>query len=295
MKKSIALCLVVALMLTVAAQTFFCAYAAQEKITYEMREEHIQFKLSNGTVYYTNTITYPYFLGNTAAEIKINQKYAAIIEECRNNTTDFDILYKYEKKSNPNIDNYLPYYEDVAAEITYCKNGLISIKQRSTMWSGGAHPYSGYVGYTYRVNDGTELALSDILAGSESEQKALVKRYNKGGASFFKPEMVLASPYMLTEDGLCFLCNVGDAVPRVEVIIPYTEEDSFLIFSPQTVAIGDLNDDGELDMRDAFAIYSAASGGDELTEQQLAAADMNGDGEIDMRDAFALYQTVSGG
>ena len=59
--------------------------------------------------------------------------------------------------------------------------------------------------------------------------------------------------------------------------------------------LGDLNGDEELDMRDAFALYSAVSGGAELTEEQMAAADMNGDGEYDMRDAFVLYQMVSGG
>lgn len=59
--------------------------------------------------------------------------------------------------------------------------------------------------------------------------------------------------------------------------------------------LGDVNGDGELDMRDAFALYSAASGGDELTAIQEPVADMNGDGEYDMRDAFMLYQIVSGG
>ena len=59
--------------------------------------------------------------------------------------------------------------------------------------------------------------------------------------------------------------------------------------------IGDLNGDGGLDMRDAFALYAAVSGGSELTDAQKAAADMNGDGEYDMRDAFALYLITSGG
>ena len=58
--------------------------------------------------------------------------------------------------------------------------------------------------------------------------------------------------------------------------------------------LGDLNGDGELDMRDAFGLYSAASGGAEPTEEQSAVADMNGDGEIDMRDAFVLYAQASG-
>lgn len=58
--------------------------------------------------------------------------------------------------------------------------------------------------------------------------------------------------------------------------------------------LGDLNGDGELDMRDAFALYATASGDAELTPEQEAVADMNDDGEIDMRDAFSLYQIASG-
>lgn len=66
------------------------------------------------------------------------------------------------------------------------------------------------------------------------------------------------------------------------------------LWASAQAGLGDLNGDGELDMRDAFALYSAASGGAELTQEQVAVADMNDDGEIDMRDAFALYQIASG-
>ena len=66
-------------------------------------------------------------------------------------------------------------------------------------------------------------------------------------------------------------------------------------YDPNAAQLGDINGDEELDMRDAFAVYSAASGGDPLTAEQTQAADMNGDGEIDMRDAFILYTQVSGG
>ena len=65
--------------------------------------------------------------------------------------------------------------------------------------------------------------------------------------------------------------------------------------SGEADAMGDMNVDEQLDMRDAFALYNAASGDQGLTVYQQAVADMNGDGEYDMRDAFVLYQMVSGG
>ncbi len=64
---------------------------------------------------------------------------------------------------------------------------------------------------------------------------------------------------------------------------------------PETPVLGDLSGDGNIDMRDAFALYVSVSGGAPLTEAQQAAADMNGDGMFDMRDAFALYIIASGG
>ncbi len=65
--------------------------------------------------------------------------------------------------------------------------------------------------------------------------------------------------------------------------------------SGEADAIGDMNTDDLLDMRDAFVHYQAASGGQGLTVYQQAVADMNRDGHVDMRDAFALYILASGG
>ena len=57
--------------------------------------------------------------------------------------------------------------------------------------------------------------------------------------------------------------------------------------------LGDVNEDGEVDMRDAFSVYNAASSGN-VSDNVAAYADMNEDGEIDMRDAFAVYRIASG-
>ena len=87
----------------------------------------------------------------------------------------------------------------------------------------------------------------------------------------------------------------------VEMILQADTTDSEYGFEVTAVdaggsdTLGDLNGDEELDMRDAFALYSATSGSSELTAAQEKVADMNGDGEVDMRDAFMLYVLVSGG
>ncbi len=67
------------------------------------------------------------------------------------------------------------------------------------------------------------------------------------------------------------------------------------IRSGENRQLGDINGDGQINMRDAFALYKAASGSEVLTDAQKTAADMNGDGAYNMRDAFALYKIASGG
>ena len=81
-----------------------------------------------------------------------------------------------------------------------------------------------------------------------------------------------------------------------ELSLVATESESLLPPVPENpMMLGDLNGDEAIDMRDAFALYTAASGGKTLTDEQFTAGDMNEDGDIDMRDAFALYKIASGG
>ena len=81
--------------------------------------------------------------------------------------------------------------------------------------------------------------------------------------------------------------NANDSLLSTTVYYDYVP-------SPEQPPAGDLNGDEERDMRDAFLLYSAVSGGSALTESQSTIADMNGDGDLDMRDAFALYKIASG-
>ncbi len=60
-------------------------------------------------------------------------------------------------------------------------------------------------------------------------------------------------------------------------------------------ALGDVNRDAAIDMKDAFILYHATSGGTPLNDSQRMIADMNGDNQCDMRDTFAVYRIASGG
>lgn len=201
------------------------------QLRYEMREELIEFPLSDGTVYYKNTVKYPYFLGDSLVESQINNRYEKIIKEFKSNTTDYDEVYESAKEwSDPNP----PYYDNIIAEVTYNRNGAISIKETAVMWSGGMHPYHTVTGITYDIKSGKELKYNDIIIGDElaidrilldSLRESLVSSVN----NYMLDTLKERTGYSLCEEGLCFYYNVGDAVERKEVIIKYTDENSYLI------------------------------------------------------------------
>ncbi len=61
----------------------------------------------------------------------------------------------------------------------------------------------------------------------------------------------------------------------------------------EAACYGDVNADGIVDMTDAFAVYTSASGGT-VSDAVLAKADVNSDGVVDMSDAFEIYRLASG-
>ena len=196
-KRLISLCLALAVFLSLIPQISTITSATSNTVSYEMRKEVIEFTLTNGTLYYKNTIEYPYFTGSSAAEVAINNRYAALIEKYKNTTRDFDAEYEEMQKWNSNGLNGLPFYDNVLAEITYCDNNIVSIKESSEMWGGGNRPYMDYKGCTYRISDGQELALTDILGNSSSENEALISKYKKGIVDNYGTNIVMASPFVL--------------------------------------------------------------------------------------------------
>ena len=206
-----------------------------DSLSYEMRETTIEFPLSDGRIYYKNTVNYPYFLGTSKAETEINQKYSDIIAEYRNNDCDYDELYAQQKQNAwvGNVDNQIPYYDDVTAEVTYNQNGVVSIKQTDVMWSGGMHPYAGVYGQIYDISSGEILTYRDILQGTDSDIDNVLKNALEeeiGQVTTYQLKVLKEDTgYALTNKGICFYYNVGDALERLEVLIPFTDEDTYII------------------------------------------------------------------
>ena len=202
------------------------------EIKYEMRTETIEFRLSDGTLYYSNTIEYPYFSGNSAIESTLNLRYADMISDCKTNDTDFDA--SYQENLEWGLDaSALPFYDDTLSEVVYNDRGAFSIKETYLMWSGGAHPYHYESALNYDLTTGAELTYFDILDGTDEEIDRILRHYFE--KSLWTPTDYEVSTlkeytaYALCKDGLCFYYNVGDAVPREEIVIPYTSDNTYII------------------------------------------------------------------
>ena len=78
----------------------------------------------------------------------------------------------------------------------------------------------------------------------------------------------------------------------INAILTNLKLDNITPAEPQ-VTVGDINDDGEITLKDATLLLQHVNKVATLENSQLAAADINGDGEITLKDATLLLQYVN--
>lgn len=253
-------------------------------LTYIMRKEVIEFPLSDGTVYYRNAVEYPLFLGNTAVEKEVNNRYSEIIMSFRGNKTDYDQL------ANDYYDGdlsrlTLPFYDDIETEITYCNKGVLSIREYRIHWMDGAHVYTSTEGLCYDISTAQVLQISDIIVGTEEEREQLLTRLiteKIGGMFYFS-----MSGYF-TEEGLCLLINVGEAALPAEILIPFTDTNSYKISAKVALGITDNGQSG--DRQSEYSAYvdllQNIRTNDENNECMMVDIDNNG-----IEELIVMYTT----
>lgn len=222
-----------------------------KSLSYQMHTDSFEFPLSDGRLYYTNELTYPYFQGTFDVVDAINQHYSDIVDGYRSNDTNYDAIYQEALQWNQHVDEGMPYYDDLETEVTlFDINGAVAIKETYTMWSGGAHPYHEVKGINFDVTSGQMLSYEDILQGTSEQVDALLRKYfieavpwhqGANGETMSMEEILEYAGYTLTENGLCFYYNVGDSVERQEIIIPYTSSDSYLISAEELLSSSSSN------------------------------------------------------
>lgn len=141
----------------------------------------------------------------------------------------------YENAIEAEVTYQLPYYENIDAKVTFNQDGYISILNVVLDWSGGAHPHHYENGLTYNISTAKQIASStEFLQGNMQNIRELLSYCFEVAAETSTEEwqidsMLQDTPFVLKENGLCYYFNVGDAVLRIEVVIPFNRAHSIMI------------------------------------------------------------------
>lgn len=168
---------------------------------------------------------------------KINQyleaEQNANIEYLRDNAQDYDEWLDYDIPGFSFSSNVSPIY--------YMDGRYLSFTQENYDYTGGAHGMPYWICYTFDLETGNELMLSDIVAEDEETLKEIVTRYfteiyNENPDEYWDDavEVVnentsLQSPFYLSNDGIVFYYGPYELAPYAggfkEVVVPYSEID----------------------------------------------------------------------
>ena len=154
-----------------------------------------------------------------------------------------DIKWREEEIASWEGDD-IPYslsysYSSYPSRITYFDGERFSFYQQDYDYTGGAHGMPLWVGFTFDLNTGERLLLSDVIENSEEELKEIVTRYFEDYMSqtpdgFWEDALTtvkdgtdFSSDFYLTEEGICFYFEpyalACYAAGFQQVTIPYEE------------------------------------------------------------------------
>ncbi|MDO4381291.1 MAG: Ig-like domain-containing protein, partial [Clostridia bacterium] len=215
-----------------------------KSLKYKMVTKKFDYKTSSGILFYTNEITYPYFLGSSQVDKKFNLYYSKKVKQySKADINELEKQYGYENGYNNYMLSCLPFYQKTYAEVKYNKNGYISILEAVTDWAGGAHPYTSYNGMTFRISDGKLMKYDDIVRGTDYEKSLLaimtVKKENlsEGYGIYENDEWIEYTPFVLTNKGLVFYYYMGGSVSGLPLTMPYSSSTTPIINAKKSTDI----------------------------------------------------------
>lgn len=194
-----------------------------------MRTERLESRLSDGRLYSESVLEYPYFFGEMPVETALNEEFAQGIAQRRayyENEMDADERYQRVKEYGGDVDSQMPYYTRSTVTVGYNAHAVLSILRIDLNWGGGAHPYTEEMGRTL-LHTGETLGYEDLLQGTERQRREVDEQYLTGTAASDKS--LRYATFYLTQTGMHFYLNVGDAVERVEVELPFTDPEDYHI------------------------------------------------------------------
>ena len=193
-----------------------------------MKTEHFSHYTSTGVEVRYEEYTYPVFSGQYSEAINdfVNHEWLQEKEGLSDTTDQDDEFQSYLELYG--TDLYLPFFDKESISVIYSKNGYISMLNDWGFWGGGMHEYYYKSGAILQVSTGERVSYLEFLPMGVNIDD-LIERY-KTSIIFYQNDLnqnsdlaEQAEAYVITEAGLVFYYNVGAAVPREEVVIPWEE------------------------------------------------------------------------
>lgn len=189
---------------------------------------------SSGREVYYYEFIYPVFSGEGSEALNeyLNSNWLDYMDEAEAKSgVDDSYLDDYrESMDAEELANLLPFYDMLELDTVWANEDYVSISGLAGFWSGGAHPYSYRMGAVVRRSDALAMSLDELIDTSKLSE--LVREHFPEDAYTDDPDFradtmeriagMADSPeaYALEEDGLRLYYNVGDALPRLEILLP---------------------------------------------------------------------------
>lgn len=189
---------------------------------------------SSGREVYYYGFVWPVFSGEDSKTLNgyVNSYWLDYMDKAEQESgVDESYLDGYtESMDAETLNDMLPFYDLLRLDTVWANEEYVSISGLTAFWSGGAHPYSYRVGSVVRRSDASVVELKDLV---DLEQlSALVREHFPEDAYADEKDLreetmeriagMADSPeaYALEEGGLRLYYNVGDALPRLEILLP---------------------------------------------------------------------------
>lgn len=201
----------------------------QEQLEYTIEHLETDHYSSEGNLVYEHKMLYPVFNGNSTSAGILNDYYEEIIENFNMSDEEAGLIYH-----EANTQNFsLPVHEQLTAEIQYNQNSVISISNRYSDDFGGEETPMLIDCLNYSITTGELLELDDIVKGSEEEKDHLYQMYLNKYIENVSVEQLKNSRFCLKSSGLCIYYYHQAAQQYVEITIPYTATDHYVILAEQ--------------------------------------------------------------
>ncbi len=206
------------------------------------------------------------------------------------------------------------------------------VQEITVVYGGARETLTVYVdgSMTYHGDDATDIMVNAPAGALEADTKLVVEKgtvsdvpeldeaiiENKAVAVFditlkqngveVQPEgkVSVSIPVPATMDGIsCTVYHIGDDGSVTDMRAQFRngcmvfDTDGFsyyVLVSDKGAVMGDLNDDGIVDIADATVAFRASNGRIVLTSEQKAVADVNKDGIVNIADATMLFRFANG-